>query len=36
MIRTNYEALEIRTEFLNDAKINLVYPRAKNYVGWRV
>jgi len=33
MIRTNYEALELGTEFLNVTKINLVHPRAKNYTG---
>ena len=33
MIRTNYEALELGTEFLKVTKINLVHPRTKNYTG---
>jgi len=33
MIRTNYEALELGTGFLNVTKINLVHPRVKNYIG---
>jgi hypothetical protein len=35
MIRTNYGALELEIEFLNVTKLNLVHPRAKNYIGCR-